>query len=60
MLVDAKGLEELHHSAFRGEVGTAPLPVGLSLSSISVCSGDNDRVFVDVESNIGFDFNGVF
>ena len=51
-LFDAELLADLEEAALDRKVGSTPLAVGLRFRSVGEGGGDNDGVFVDVESEI--------
>lgn len=59
VFLDAEFLAEFDQSALGAEGGAAPLAVVLGRRAVSASGGDDDGVFVDVESDMEFDFHGV-
>jgi len=59
VLLDAELLAELHESALGAKRAPAPFAVVLGWRAVLAGSGDDDRVFVDVESDMEFDLHGV-
>ena len=59
-LFDGELLTDFEKAAFGGGIGVAPPAVGLRCRTIAQGGGNNDRVFVDVESEPEFGIHGVF
>jgi len=49
---EAEFLEQFEEASLGGEGGAAPFPVVGGFTPFGMCSGDDDGVFVDVESDV--------
>ncbi|MEM9283182.1 MAG: hypothetical protein AAGA96_15270 [Verrucomicrobiota bacterium] len=52
ILLDTELLADFEKASLCREIGSAPLAVGLRVTSVGQGSGDENRVFVDVECEV--------